>query len=211
VLQWPIVELTALQQQTLMDLSRQVIRKSLAGESSVSFAVPDPALHQPAGCFVSLHRLVTHKLRGCVGRLEANGPLWEMVAQTSMNVLRDPRFTEEAVTIDELPELSLELSVLSPLQPAASPLAFDPQKDGIYLMCCGRTGCFLPQVARETGWSREQLLGRLCSEKMGLPPTFWMQAGAQLMTFTTLIIGPEPFERVGQNAAGPNTPPPQAY
>ena len=78
-------------------------------------------------------------------------------------------------------------------------------------MCGGRTGCFLPQVARETGWTREQLLGRLCSEKMGLPAAFWMQAGAQLMTFTTLIIGPEPFEQGGQNAAGTNTPPPQAY
>jgi len=205
------VELTEPQQRTLMDLSREVIRKSLAGQPNVSFQIPDPALHQPAGCFVSLHRLHTHKLRGCVGRLEANGPLWEMVAQSSANVLRDPRFTNEPVTLEELPELSPELSVLSPLQQAASPLNFDPLKHGIYLMCCGRTGCFLPQVARETGWSREQLLGRLCSEKMGLPATFWMQAGAQLMTFTTLIIGPEPFEQVGQNAAGPNTPPSQAY
>jgi uncharacterized protein len=205
------VELTPTQQRTLMDLSREVIRRSLIGERSISAPITDSALHQPAGCFVSLHRLDKHKLRGCVGRLEAKGPLWEMVAQTSANVLHDPRFTDEPVTLEELPQLSLELSILSPLQPAASPLDFDPQKHGIYLTCCGRTGCFLPQVARETGWGREQLLGRLCSEKMGLPPTFWTQAGTQLLTFTTLIIGPEPFEPVGQIAAGPNTAGPQAY
>lgn len=177
-----------------MNLARDVIRAALRGDRAAAFNVADPALRQPAGCFVSLHRLDNHRLRGCVGRLEAEVPLWETVAQTAANVLRDPRFDDEPVTLAELPKLELELSILSPLKPAAHPMDFDPQKQGIFLSCCGRTGCFLPQVARETGWGREQLLGRLCTEKMGLPATFWMQAGATLMTFTTLIIGPEPFE-----------------
>jgi len=49
-----------------------------------------------------------------------------------------------------LPQLNIELSVLSPLQHAANPLDFDPKKHGLYMLCCGRTGCFLPQVGRET-------------------------------------------------------------
>jgi hypothetical protein len=58
----------------------------------------------------------------------------------------------------------------------------------------GRTGCFLPQVARETGWIREQLLSRLCTEKMGLQPEAWKHPGAVLEIFSILVVGPEPFE-----------------
>jgi AMMECR1 domain-containing protein len=48
-------------------------------------------------------------------------------------------------------------------------------------------------VARETGWSREQLLNRLCSEKLGLPANSWQNSDAKLMKFDTLLVGPEPF------------------
>jgi AmmeMemoRadiSam system protein A len=182
------------QQHALMDAARGVIRRALRKEPAGAAPCPHPSLLQPAGCFVSLHTLAGRRLRGCVGRLEADGPLWNVVCATAHNVLRDPRFGQYPVCIDELSLLDLELSILSSLSPAAHPLDFDPQKHGIHLMCASRSGCFLPQVARETGWTREQLLARLCSEKMALPPTFWMQAGAILQTFTTLIVGPEPFE-----------------
>ena len=66
-----------------------------------------------------------------------------------------------------------------------------------YLTMGGRTGCFLPQVARETGWSKEQLLGRLCQEKLGLAAIAWKHPEARLFTFTALIIGPEAFEPRG--------------
>jgi AMMECR1 domain-containing protein len=49
-------------------------------------------------------------------------------------------------------------------------------------------------VARETGWTREQLLSRLCVEKMGLPADAWKLPGAKLQVFTTSVVGPEPFE-----------------
>ena len=66
--------------------------------------------------------------------------------------------------------------------------------DGIYLTVQNRSGCFLPQVARETGWPKEHLLSRLCSEKLGLTAMAWSRPGAQLQTFQTLIIGPATFE-----------------
>ena len=110
-------------------------------------------------------------------------------------VLDDPRFRVNPVTLEELPELELEITVLSPLEPAANPLDFDPLQHGIYLHCQGETGCFLPQVARETGWTKEQLLSRLCSEKMGLPADSWRSPAARLSRFAATIIGPEPFVR----------------
>ena len=103
-------------------------------------------------------------------------------------VLGDPRFTARPVLFEELAMLSIEISVLSPLRPAAHALDFDLQHDGIYLACGGRSGVFLPQVARETGWSKEQLLDRLCTEKMGFPPKMWQHPAARLQTFTTTVL-----------------------
>lgn len=186
----------------LLEAARRAIRAALAGQSSPDFFTDDPVLSQPAGCFVSLHRRDTHSLRGCVGRLDARDPLLQAVSETAAGVLDDPRFVDDPVTTAELPELEIEISVLSPLRPAASPQDFDLLHDGIYLTFGQQAGCFLPQVARQTGWSREQLLDRLCTEKLGLPSITWRNPQARLLKFTTCILGPEPLEPCSTNVSG---------
>ena len=179
---------------TLLDAARAVIRCTLAGQPLPEPKADDPHLLQPAGCFVSLHEQVTHRLRGCVGRMEATAPLIVAVCKASSGVLSDPRFRDhDAVRLNELPSLEIEISILSPLRPAPGPMEFDLLNDGIYLKLGGRSGVFLPQVARETGWSKEELLCRLCTEKMGMPPDAWRLPGAQLQVFSTQIVGPEGF------------------
>jgi AmmeMemoRadiSam system protein A len=181
----------------LLEIARAAIRAALCGrEGCDGIALPpdDAALLEPAGCFVSLHELLTNRLRGCVGRLDASEPMWRAVQRAASGVLEDPRFTAHPVTLAELPRLLIEISLLSPLVDRRSPLDFDLEIDGIYLTCGERSGCFLPQVARETGWGREQLLERLCIEKMGLPAASWRLPHAKLQTFTTLIVGPAPFD-----------------
>ena len=189
--------LTPHQQRVLIDAARDTIRQTLRGQPARDDepAADDPVLAQPAGCFVTLHRLDTHALRGCVGRLDAAEPVLRAVRGAAAGVLRDPRFTNDPVWLDELPKLQIDVSVLSPLRPAPGPMAFDPVNQGIYLTWGERAGCFLPQVARETGWARQQLLSRLCVEKMGLPADAWQDPAAKLFVFTTTEIGPEPFER----------------
>jgi len=190
------MELTADQRHTLLEVARQTIRAALEtpdGSAPAMTLGDDPALHQPAGCFVTLHNLGTHRLRGCVGRLDAHDPLIEAVRQAAVNVLHDPRFVDYPVRLEDLQQLELEITVIFPLRPAQDCLDFDPQTEGIYLMAEDRAGCFLPQVAQETGWGREQLLSRLCTEKLGLAPSAWQQPTARLMKFHTLLIGPEPF------------------
>ncbi|MCS7034635.1 MAG: AMMECR1 family protein, partial [Phycisphaerae bacterium] len=110
-----------------------------------------------------------------------------------VSCLHDPRFENMPVTAADLPELEVEVTVLSPLRPADSPTDFDPSTDGILLEINQRVGCFLPQVARETGWDRQQLLSRLCTEKLGLPADAWRQTESRLQKFGALIIGPEPL------------------
>ena len=116
-----------------------------------------PELLAPAGCFVSLHERHTHRLRGCVGRIEAAKPVWETVYTIAGETLNDPRFVDNRLTLAELETVEIEISVLSPPRAAASPLDFELLEDGIYLTIANRAGFFLPQVARETRWTREQL------------------------------------------------------
>ena len=180
----------------LLDLARGAIREALGAFAAADAPPENPALQQPAGCFVSLHDLQSHALRGCVGRLDAQQALWLAVRDSAISVLTDPRFRDQPVTLPELPRLEIEISVLSPLRAAGHPLDFDLTEHGIYLTMGGRTGCFLPQVARETGWSKEQLLTRLCTEKLDMPAMTWKHPDARLFTFTAVIIGPEAFEPI---------------
>src|SRR5690349_13649507 len=148
------MNLSDAQIRTLLDLARGTIRAALLAQLPPPIDTEDPRLLQPAGCFVSLHAIASHALRGCVGRMDATEPLIRAVRDTALSVLDDPRFDDRPVTYNELPHIEIEISVLSPLRPATGPLEFDPLNDGIYLVCGGRAGVFLPQVARETGWSR---------------------------------------------------------
>jgi len=194
------MELTAPRQALLLDIARQVIRDSLLRQDAAALpSDDDPILLQQASCFVTLHSLRTYHLRGCIGQIRATGPLLQSVIEMAQAVLQDPRFRTDPVTLEELPDLELEITVLSPLELTNHPLDFDPLQHGIYLQCQSESGCFLPQVARETGWTREQLLARLCTEKMGLPLDAWKSPAAQLYRFTATIVGPQPF---GQVASG---------
>jgi AmmeMemoRadiSam system protein A len=180
-------------QHDTLNLARSFIRRALRVDNFIPRPA-EPALRDPAGCFVSLHSLHGHRLRGCVGRIDASQPLIIALESASRSVLEDPRFANAPVTPEELAWLAIEVSVLSPPHLVQSPLDFDPPTEGIYLTFGNRSGCFLPQVARETGWSREQLLDRLCTEKMGLPASTWRQPQAVLQVFSVDVIGPEPFE-----------------
>jgi AmmeMemoRadiSam system protein A len=196
------MHLTADQRRGLLDLARHEIRSALGVGGDLApppllNADPstDPLLpHQPAGCFVTLHMLGTHRLRGCVGRLDARDPLAEAVRQAALSVLKDPRFVNYPVRREDLPRMEIEITVICPLRPCDHPSDFTLENDGIYLTVGDRSGCFLPQVARETGWSREQLLSRLCTEKLGLAPDAWRDPEARLMKFETVLVGPEPFD-----------------
>src|SRR5689334_8187337 len=168
------MHLSETQRAHLLDIARLTIRHGLIARddqtvptpASLNVLLTDPELQDPAGCFVSLHELGTKRLRGCVGCLDAKQSLALAVQDGAESVLHDPRFHDRPVRVHELSKLEIEITVLSPLVDAANPLDFDPLEHGIYLTIGQESGCFLPQVARETGWTREQLLDRLSYEKL---------------------------------------------
>jgi uncharacterized protein len=201
------MQLSGQQQLDLLDLARRMIRAALAGNRSASDQLDPPAdaaLQQRTGAFVSLHELHTHQLRGCVGRLDATEPMYLATAQAARSVLDDPRFAGKPVLLHELPRLELEITLTFPMRSTSHPLDFDLRTDGIYLTVADRCGCFLPQVARDTGWAKEQLLDRLCQEKIGLPAATWKLPQARVQKFATLLIGPERFDPDAHRAPEPH-------
>jgi AmmeMemoRadiSam system protein A len=184
------MNLTEENRQAILDLAADTVVRRLGADPLPLPDLSNPIFNQPAGCFVSLHRKADHALRGCIGMLDTGKPLRLMVVSASESVLGDPRFLSQPVTRFEIPELTVEVTLLGPLQKAKSVLDFEPTRDGIHLSIHGRAGLFLPQVARETGWSREQLLSRLCTEKMGMTENSWHIPAAELRTFSTEVIGP---------------------
>ena len=185
-------ELNAEQQQRLLSLARQAIEEHVRSGREVPVTDTDPALLRPAAAFVTLRE--NGQLRGCIGSLEPDQPLANCVRDRAiMAATSDPRFP--SVRARELPALELEISVLSPLRRVAGADDIDISKHGVVVSSGGRRGVFLPQVAKETGWNREELLSHLCQEKAGLPRDAWKN-GAALYVFTVqAFTSPAPAEK----------------
>ena len=97
----------------------------------------------------------------------------------------------DPITPEELPHLFIEISVLSPMRKTEDPLSLRLGIDGIYITDGIRSGCFLPQVASETGWSKEEFLGYCCTHKAGLEWDAWKRKDVQTYLFTAEVFGAE--------------------
>ena len=119
------------------------------------------------GAFVTLNK--DGRLRGCIGRFEPDQPLYEVIIDMAISASRyDNRFTP--VTPDELEHIDIEISVLTPRVRANSVDDIIIGKHGIYVVYGNHSGTYLPQVATDMGWSKEEFFRSCCEEKAGIPP-----------------------------------------
>ena len=180
--------LTDDQKDTLLQIARESVEAAIKGEKPPQHDIEDEALQREQGAFVTLN--TDGNLRGCLGRFTSDMPLWQTVQQMAADAAtRDPRFTGQRITLAELPELEIEISVLSPLEKTDDPLELELGTHGIYIKRGGSTGCFLPQVATETGWSKEQFLQNCCAGKAGLSPSAWKDKDTEVYLFTAEVFG----------------------
>ncbi len=179
-----------LQRQTLLKVAKDTVEAVVRNPKSEiqNPKSDDPQLNAPCGCFVTLKN--HEQLRGCIGQFVSEGPLIELVAEMAKaSATGDPRFFADPITPDELSELDIEISVLSPLQRTDNPLSLRLGVNGIYIKRGRASGCFLPQVATETGWSKEEFLSYCCAHKAGIAPDAWMQPGTEVYLFTAEVFG----------------------
>ena len=171
----------------LSDIARKSVEAAVKQEPNPSFSCNHPDLQGKQGVFVTLK---THgQLRGCIGRFVSDIPLYQLVSEMAISsAMEDPRFEFNRIKPTELNHLEIEISVLSPLKLITNPLDIELGKHGIYIKKGFHVGCFLPQVATETGWSKEEFLSYCCSSKAGLPSNAWKHKDVEIYTFTTEII-----------------------
>jgi len=139
-------------------------------------------LNEILGAFVSVY--VNGKLRGCIGGFAQEKTLNDLVQQMAVSASCDRRFT--AVKPEELKNMELEISVLSPLKKIDSVNEIELGKHGIYIKKNINSGTFLPQVATKTGWTLEEFLGHCSRDKAGIGWDGWKTA--DIYTYEAIIF-----------------------
>lgn len=172
----------------LLEIARASVEAAVGNRPLPKVEESDPELQAECGCFVTLKN--AGRLRGCLGHFTSDKPIYQLVNETARaSATEDSRFFAEPITPDELPSLHIEISVLSPLQRIENPLDIELGKHGIYITQGYAGGCFLPQVATETGWTKEEFLGYCCSHKAGLPYDAWKDTDTEVSVFTAEVFG----------------------
>jgi AmmeMemoRadiSam system protein A len=167
----------------LVELAKQAVTATVNGQSPPRVTDTSGILGEKRGCFVTITN--RGRLRGCIGTFHPLMPLGEMIVEMGRSATRDPRFTMDPITPRELPELTIEVSVLSPLEKTNDPEKLTVGVHGIYVVCDGRSGCFLPEVATDQGWGAVEFLNYCCAHKAGLPTDAWRYADAEVYLFTS--------------------------
>ena len=167
----------------LLFIARESIKSAItdAPSEQAQIEVISPDLKEKSGAFVTLR---THgKLRGCIGRMVSDISLYKLVSEMAVSAAKeDPRFSQ--IKPSDLDGLEIDISALSPLQKIDDPLDFELGRHGIYIKKGSSNGCFLPQVATETGWTKEEFLSKCCSMKADLSPDAWKKRGIDVYIFT---------------------------
>lgn len=188
----PPDELSGAAKKQLLQMARRAIEHALttrrAPATDAYRADATPAMRRPMGCFVTLTNRRSGHLRGCIGEIEAQRPLFEAVTARAIDAaFRDPRFYPLAA--EEWPEIRIEISALTPEHPVTSWRDIQIGRHGMTLAKEGHMAVFLPQVAPEQGWDLETTLTHL-AQKAGLGPDDWRQ-GAQFTVFEAIVFHEE--------------------
>lgn len=168
----------------LLALARESLAAHLCGRPLQPFESTEE-LRRPAAAFVTLRRRSDHELRGCIGVMSTDESLADVVAEAAVAAgTRDGRFG--CVTTAELPDISIEISVLGPVEEICAD-DVEVGRHGLIVHLGGRRGLLLPQVAVDRGWDRETFLAWTC-RKAGLPPDSWRKPGCELLAFTAVVF-----------------------
>jgi AmmeMemoRadiSam system protein B/AmmeMemoRadiSam system protein A len=179
--------ITAEEKTELLEKARSSITNYLKTGKKGKAGSPksDGILKKKTGVFVSVY--VNDELRGCIGGFAQDKSLNHLLHQMAIAALGDRRF--DKVQPEELENMTLEISVLSPLKKITSAEEIELGRHGIFIRKGLNTGTFLPQVADKTGWNRAEFLGRCSRDKAGLGWEGWKTA--ELFTYEAIIIKEE--------------------
>jgi uncharacterized protein len=178
-------------QTALLSLATLAIKAKITHTPLPRIHTPDGILAETRGCFVTLTN--GPMLRGCIGTFQASAPLGETIVEMAAAACDDPRFLTNPITPDELPQLTIGVSVLSELTLTNDPASLCLGTDGIYITNGFASGCFLPEVAPECEMkTADEFLDTCCEHKAGLPAGAWKDPTTKVFLFTSEKFSKEP-------------------
>ena len=167
----------------LKEIAMTSIKDSLDGKPISHHSPLTSHLSEKCGAFVSLHK--HGRLRGCIGHFGEDMPLHEIVAEMARAAaFEDPRFMP--VTADELADIDIEISVLTPMRRIQSLDEFELHRHGIYIRRGYRSGTYLPQVADEVNWTKEEFVSHCAQDKAGIGWDGWRDA--ELYVYEAIVF-----------------------
>ena len=184
-------QLDAHERKELLRIARATLREHFATGMIPPGAPHRAVLVAPAGAFVTLHR--GKELRGCIGTFAETTPLFRAIQEMAISAAtRDPRF--EPLAQEELPEIDIEVSVLSGLTKVdAPPAGIEVGLHGLHVTKGFLRGVLLPQVAVENQWTAEEFLNQTC-KKAGLDPAAWKDPKAVVEVFSAQVFAEHEFK-----------------
>jgi AmmeMemoRadiSam system protein A len=179
------VRLSTADKVTLLQLARAVIIGKISPDQS--WSAPEPEINEPlkihCGAFVSVY--VEGKLRGCIGTFSEEEKLYRNVRSMAISsATSDTRFLP--ISAEELPDLTIEISVLSPRKKIEGKEEIILGKHGIYIKMGSNRGTLLPQVALNQNWTVEEFLGNCSKYKAGIGWNGWQSA--ELYTYEAIVF-----------------------
>jgi len=183
--------LTHEEKKELLQLAKLSLYESTINNKRVDIdeSTVSPKLKQHLGAFVTLHK--EKQLRGCIGQFEPNLPLYKVVVEMAISAARfDNRFNP--VDVDELKDIDLEISVLTPRKRINSIDEIKIGRDGIYIVYGNKNGTYLPQVATDMNWNVEEFVRSCCEEKAGINPNKCKDA--ELFTYEAIVFDEKSVE-----------------
>lgn len=181
-----MISITKDEQYFLIKLSKKTLSKFFRDNIDADLSCDKdkfPGLWNLYGAFVSLY--VKDELRGCIGRMSSSDPIYDLIKQMSISAANiDSRFSP--LTIYDLKDLRVEISIISPLVRIYSIEDIILGKHGIYIKSPINNGTLLPQVATNNDWDVEEFLGYCSRDKAGLGWDGWRSA--ELYIYESLII-----------------------
>jgi len=190
------MNLSLKEKKTLLAIARQTLENHFKGNYKVlkevenSFTIT-PLLKNKAGVFVTLRK--QGDLRGCIGTIIGEEPLWEGVRNNVLkSAFHDPRFPP--LKESELEKVDIEISVMTPLQKIDDYKKIRLGTDGVIIRKDYHQAVYLPQVATETGWNLDRFLGHLCQKAM-LPANAYKSEGIAFHIFQALVFEEKEMEQ----------------
>ena len=178
--------LTVDQKRALLGIARTTIDRYVRTGEKMDVPEVDRRLTLNEGAFVTIHK--GGQLRGCIGNIVTQKPLYLTVRDMAIAAAtEDPRFPR--VRPEELDQIDVEVSVLSLPRVIRD---VDEIELGVHGVIVSKGplhyGVFLPQVAEETNWTKEEFLSQLCAQKAHLPADAWKDPGTKMEVFTADVF-----------------------